>query len=99
MIFFNLTKKSLKRPRWCHSAVFIGSFLSRFKNHLLLTLKTPSICLEQNSIAKREVAFLVAFSIIPTFSENGRGNQKNLMMSGKVEISRNKMLYAESSFL
>ena len=86
---FNLTIKSLERPRWCHSAVFIGSPV-----HVLriayCDFENPTVYIysitRSESIPKtlKPVAFLLEFWIIPIVFETSHRNQKNFMMSGKV---------------
>ena len=86
--FFHLTIKSPERPRWYHSAVFIGSpvYVLRItyrKASQILWSQWLFFCVLNNT----------------HFFETSHRNQKNFMMSGKVGRSANKMVYAKGTFL
>ena len=102
--FFNLTIKSLEQPHRCHPPVFIGIFDHALWITYSWLWRVICICLEQNSIGKRHralkmVSFLVAFEIIFNISKTGYRNKKKIIMSGKVEPSGNKMVYAKGTSL
>ena len=87
--FFHLTIKSPERPRWYHSAVFIGSpvYVLRItyrKASQILWSQWLFFCVLNNT----------------HFFETSHRNQKNFMMSGKVgTFSKQSGLYKRYFFI
>ena len=71
----------------------------------IVDFEDPNVCVLSRTLSEnvsktlKQVAFLVAFQIIPTFSKTGHMNKKQLMMSEKVWTSANKVVYAEGTYL
>ena len=100
--FLSLTIKSLERPRWCHSAVFIGSFDHVLRIAFCWLWRPHCICLEQNSIGKcpkdfEATGFHCCILNNTQLLNTSHGNEKSFMISGKVGTSGNKVVYALTS--
>ena len=79
-----------ERPRWCHSAIFLGSLVHVLQIAYCWPWRPHCICLEQNSIEKRPKDFEASgfpYCILNNthffWNQSQKSKQKDFRMSGK----------------